>query len=178
LSPDSVLVDPKKPVQVVWNRSDIRSVDFGHGSVTLDVAGYKAPVNGKTPARFGRMDDVFRTPFAIVVGTQSTDPTMRRFIERASDQIVAWWRQWQHVVPPVFLDTALSDADMAKYSLVLIGGPAENLVSQKLAGYIPLKVQSDGFEIDGQHYAATDALAQVVYPHPTNPDRYVAEMAP
>jgi len=176
LSPGRPLIDPKKPVQVVWNNV-LRTVDLSRGHVTLDAAGYVAPPDGKTPRRWGRMDDVFRTPFAIVVGTTSTNPMMRRMVQREADRFVTWWQQWQHVTPRLFRDVDLTKADADRYSLVLVGGPAENAVSYRMQDKIPIKVLPGGFIIDGHPFPVVDGVAQVVYRHPTNPNRYVAIIA-
>lgn len=177
LSPPQVLVDSAAPLQIVWNGKDVRTVDLSHGPVTMNVEGYTPSPGGKTPERFGRMDDVYRTPFAIVVGTRSKNPVMQRFVQRAADRIVAWWRQWQHVVPRVYRDTDLTAEDAAKYSLVLLGGPAENSVTRNFGNRLPLKVLPHGFRIDGKDFVAKDALAQVVSPNPLNAARYIAVIA-
>ena len=177
LSPTARIIDPQQPIQVVWNSSDLRVVDLANGSVTLDAAGYIAPPGGKTPAISGRLENVFATPFAIVVGTTSTDPSMQRFIRRAGDDLAGWWQQSQHAMPRVYRDTELPNAVRDRCSLVLLGGPDDNVVTRQLADRLPLLVSHNGFTIDSRFFPAVDAVADVVYPHATNPDRYVAVIA-
>jgi hypothetical protein len=83
------------------------------------------------------------------------------------------WLDWQKVRPRVFLDSEIDAADIARYSLVLIGGPEANRVSAKLASKLPLRVFAEGVRIDGQQFSTRDAAVQMVYPNPMNAERYV-----
>ena len=73
----------------------------------------------------------------------------------------------------MFLDTEITDADIARYSLILIGGPDANRVSAKLASKLPLRISADAVRIDGQEFKARDAAVQMIYPNPLNAERYV-----
>ena len=53
------------------------------------------------------------------------------------------WRDWQKQEPRVFQDTEIRDADMARYSLLLVGGPDANRVTAKLAARLPLQIATD-----------------------------------
>jgi hypothetical protein len=81
------------------------------------------------------------------------------------------------VAPRVFRDDQITDADQRRYSLLLIGGPDDNRMTRRLAPLIPLKVARDGFSIDGRKFLATDSVAQLIYPNPLQPDRYVMVVA-
>jgi hypothetical protein len=70
----------------------------------------------------------------------------------------------------VFLDSEISDADAARYSLLLIGGPEANRVARKFG---LVEIAPDHVTIRGRSFAATDARVQVIYPNPLNPQRYV-----
>jgi hypothetical protein len=90
---------------------------------------------------------------------------------------VELWKQWQHTAPRVFKDDEITPADQGRYSLLLIGGPEDNRITKQLATHLPLKVARDGFTIDGRKFAATDAVAQMIYPSPLAPARYVTVVA-
>ncbi len=83
------------------------------------------------------------------------------------------WRDWQKQEPRVFKDSEIKDADMARYSLLLVGGPDANLVTEKLAARLPLRVSPERITIDGKDFVVKDAAVQVIYPNPLNPERYV-----
>ena len=172
LSPAAELIDPSTPVKVVWNGS-AQVMRLENGEVRLTANEYRpAPVhkNARLP---GSMADFTVTPFAVVVGTVSADPEMTALCRRKADAFIDTWRDWQKQEPRVFTDTEISEADMAKYSLLLVGGPEANRVTAKLAASLPLQVAADRVTIDGRNFAAQDAAVQMIYPNPLNAERYV-----
>lgn len=172
LTPPATLVDPKAPVTVVWNGAP-HELRFDGDRLRLTAAGY-APAALRKSARLpGSTADFTVTPFAVVVGTSSKDPAMVALCRQKAQAFVDGWRDWQKHEPRVFQDTELRDADMARYSLLLIGGPDANRVTAKLAGRLPLQIATDRVTIDGRPFAATDAAVQLLYPNPLNPERYV-----
>jgi hypothetical protein len=74
-------------------------------------------------------------------------------------------------------DTEVTAEHQKKYSLLLIGGADANRVTQRLGARVPLQVKRDSVTIDGRKFSATDAVVQLVYPSPAQPDRYVLIVA-
>ncbi len=177
LSPGPPLVDPIKPIKVVWNGEPVRSLQLSEGRLTLQAAGVQPKALHKTPRRAGPTIDLTATPFAVVTGTISTDPQMRDRCRQKADEFVTFWQGWQHRKPRLFLDKDLTEKDTAAYSLLLIGGPEENLVTRKFSDRLPLKIAPDSIELGGRRFRATDAVVQMLYPHPLNPARYVSVVA-
>ena len=172
LSPPAALVDAAKPVSVVWNGAS-REVRLENGTLRLTAAGSAAAALHKHAGLPGTAADFTVTPFAVVIGTVSKDPEMVALCREKAKVFVDGWREWQKQEPRVFQDTELSDADMARYSLLLVGGPDANRVSARLADRLPLQIAQDRVTIDGRAFAASDAAVQMVYPNPRNPERYV-----
>jgi hypothetical protein len=79
----------------------------------------------------------------------------------------------------MFLDTELTPALTAAYSLILIGGPDENRVARTLSDKqdLPLQLSPDQITLGGGAFPATDARVQLIHPHPQHPDRYVFVVA-
>jgi hypothetical protein len=102
---------------------------------------------------------------------------MREICQRKTEALVNYWKQWQRQPPRVFKDSELSDADAARYSLILIGGPDANLVARRLAGKLPLEVAADHVKIAGRSFAASEARVQMIFPNPLNAQRYVLVVA-
>jgi dienelactone hydrolase len=172
LTPSAKLIDAAKPVRVVWNGVS-RELRVTQGSLRLTEAGYKPAAPHKSPTLPGATGDFLYTPFAVVIGTSSRDAAMRETVAAKAKGFVDAWRDWQKFEPRVFKDTEITDADIAKYSLLLIGGADANAVTAKLASKLPLKVSAQRVVIDGKAFAATDATVQMIYPNPRNADRYV-----
>jgi dienelactone hydrolase len=170
------LVDAAKPVEVVWNGKP-RGTAVTDGRIELHAEGDRPSALAKTRAVSGPFNDVVNTPFAIVTGTIASDPAMRKMCWLKAQAAVDNWRIWQNQSPRLFKDTELSDADAARYSLLLIGGPAENAVAMRLASRIPLELRKDAILIDGTAFDVQDGLVAMVYPSPLNAERYVGIVA-
>lgn len=177
LSPKHPLIDPAKPVRIIWNGTELRNEQMTNGRITLRVAGYTPTPDEKRATLEGPISDAQAQPFAIVIGTTSLDPLMRELCVVRARELIQSWERRLHWTPRVFPDIAMSDPDIARYSLLLIGGPADNLVTRKLADKLPLTIAADGITLVGKHIAARDAVMQMVYPHPLNPERYVVVVA-
>jgi dienelactone hydrolase len=172
LSPPAALVDAKRPVTVVWNGTP-QELRFEGGRLRLTAAGYAPAALHKNALLPGSTTDFTVTPFAVVVGTSSRDPEMVALCRQKAKAFVDGWRDWQKQEPRVFQDTDLKDADMARYSLLLVGGPEANRVTAKLAARLPLQIGPSRVTIDGKAFAAKDAAVHLLYPNPLNPERYV-----
>jgi dienelactone hydrolase len=173
LTPGPALIDPSKPVKVVWN-GEARDLQMRNGALRLTSSAYKPAKLHKTPELPGSFTpEFFMTPYAVVVGTVSKDPEMVELCKTRAQGFIDAWKDWQKVSPRVFLDTEITDADIARYSLMLIGGPEANKVSAKLAAKLPLRVSADAIRIDGKEFKVKDAAVQMLYPHPLNTARYV-----
>lgn len=172
LSPSAAIVDPARPVQVVWNGA-AQKMQLQNGKLRLASPAYEPAALHKNERLPGSTTDFTVTPFAIVVGTASKDPEMVALCRQKAATFVDGWRDWQKQEPRVFQDTELTGADMARYSLLLIGGPEANSVTARLAAKLPLRISSDQISIDGKVFPAKDAAVQMIYPNPLNPERYV-----
>jgi dienelactone hydrolase len=175
LSPEAPLVDWTRPVTVVWNGIAQRAA--GEGSLALCAPGYTPAPLHKRPALEGPTLDIWNTPVALVVGTASPDPLTRALCARAAARLQAWWHERHHVPLRLYTDSEVPDAVLADCSLLLFGGPAENLVTRRLEDKLPLKTTPYTVTIDGKTFRARDAAVQVAYPSPLNRDRYVVVRA-
>jgi hypothetical protein len=98
---------------------------------------------------------------------------MAALCRKKAEAFIAAWREWQKQPPRVFQDTEIKDADMASYSLLLVGGPDANRVTAQLAARLPLQIAAERVTIDGKDFPAKNAALQMLYPNPLNPERYV-----
>ena len=172
LTPSAVLIDASKPVNVVWNgvAQDVTAKD---GVLRLTAANYKPARLHKNLLLPGSSNDFLMTPFAVVIGTSSKDPDMVALCKEKAQRFIDAWKDWQKMAPRVFLDSEIGDADLARYSLILIGGPDANRVSAKLAAELPLRLSATTVRIDSKEFKVKDAAVQMIYPHPLNAARYV-----
>jgi Prolyl oligopeptidase family/Domain of unknown function (DUF3471) len=168
----AALVDASQPITVVWNgvSRDLRLQD---GALRLTDPNYRPRGIVKTPALPGGINDFTATPFAVVIGTTSKDPVMARLLREKAKGFANTWKQWQKYEPRVFEDTKIAEADIARYSLILLGGPAENRVTARLAAQLPLKISRDAITVDGHAFKSSSAAIHLLHPNPRNAQRYV-----
>ncbi|HEX6739738.1 MAG TPA: prolyl oligopeptidase family serine peptidase, partial [Vicinamibacteria bacterium] len=176
LSPPPALLAGDRPLRVVWN-GDPRELVLREGRGTLTSSGAAAGGLRTRPGLEGPLSDVINTPFALVVGTASPDPLMRRRCREKADAFAEMWSAWQHHPPRVFRDDEITAEQERRYSLFLIGGPDANRVTRRIADRLPLRLEKDAITVDGRRFAVADGVAQLVYPSPFAADRYVAMVA-
>lgn len=176
LEPRGSLIDPSRPLVVVWNGVR-REAPLASGRLRLTETNYTPSALHKNPRRAGSMQDFACAPFAIVVGTASPDPAMVEACRLKASAVADAWRAWQHAEPRLFSDTEIADGDLARYSLLLVGGPGENRIAAKYASSVPLRIGKDRVAVDGRDYEARDAYVQLLYPHPENEERYLLIVA-
>ena len=174
LTPGTTLVDMQAPLHLLWNGSEVKPAAIDGEKIIAYQPGYTPMPGEKTAAVDGPIGDIFNTPFIIVIGTASPNAAMRAYCLRFARREIAWWQAFQQVTPRIVLDTRITAEECARYSLLLIGGPEENLVAKKLADRLPLTITPDGFTIDGQAFPVRDGGVRMIYPSPLNAERYVA----
>jgi predicted esterase len=173
LTPSAKLIDPQKPVKVIWNVNDIREARVVNGKIILKDKTYNPLPMHKNPKIAGTISDIQTTPFMVVIGTTANDSLMTKLINRKAQEFISYWKNWQKYEPRVIKDKELTEADMKNYSLILFGSAEANLITKKLGDKIPLKVTSEEIEITGRKFPAKDACVTMIYPNPLNAERYV-----
>ncbi|MET0497254.1 MAG: prolyl oligopeptidase family serine peptidase [Steroidobacteraceae bacterium] len=125
----------------------------------------------------GPLPTVIATPFAVVVGTTSSDSRMREFIKARADSLAQRWLDWQHQPLRMFKDTEITATQEKAYSLILIGGAEANAVTQRIAKKLPFNASRNGIVVDGREWPVKDSVLQAIYPSPLNADRYMYVVA-
>jgi hypothetical protein len=172
LTPGAALVDAAQPIRVVWNgfAHDMR---LANGALRLSDPSYQPGKLVKNASLPGGINDFIATPFAVVIGTTAKNPEMAQLLRAKADGFIRAWSEWQKYPPRVFEDTKITDADIAKYSLLLFGGADANRVTAALSKSLPLRMTKDTITVGGREFKAPDALVQMLHPNPRNAQRYV-----
>jgi poly(3-hydroxybutyrate) depolymerase len=154
-------------LRVVWNGQPQELNGSELGSI---------PAISKLPKRAGLegpLPAVIATPFAVVVGTTSSDPRMRETIQARADAFAQQWLNWQHQPLRMLKDTEVTSEHEKAYSLMLIGGADANAITRKLARQLPFEATPNGIVVDGRSWKLKDSVLQAIYPSPLAADRYV-----
>jgi hypothetical protein len=166
--PAEFLVQAGSPLRVVWNGAE-RVVQAGSdGAYPLSAEGQEMRRGDKAPAREGRLTYFFK--HALRHRHRHARRELRHVTPPGTEgrALADLWEQWQHVKPRVYRDTDVTPEIAQQYSLLLLGGPDANAVTARFADKLPIKVTRDSVTIDGSRFAARDAVAQILYPHPQN----------
>jgi hypothetical protein len=141
---------------------------------------WKADKNGawsglhKTHALQGPIDDAFIDPFLLVRPTGI--PWNAAVNEQALRQLARFDRLWAKFFrghPYVKDDKDVTDADFAKYQVVLFGDPGSNKWIAKVAAKLPVKWTKDSVTLAGKDYPANENFPALIYPNPLHPSKYI-----
>jgi len=177
LTPSEELIDYSKPVKVVWNGKTTSIGNLQSKKIVLREEDYKPASLSKTPHVAGPLSDFQNTPFMIVIGTTSNDSLMKKIILQKAQVLKNDWKTAQKYEPRVKNDVDVTDADMKNYSLFLLGGPADNLISKRVFDKTPFQIRPDEIVLDGRSLKAKDAVLYAIYPSPFNHERYLGLVA-
>jgi pimeloyl-ACP methyl ester carboxylesterase len=173
LTPDKSLIDYDKPIKVFWNGKSIAGNNLKLNRIDLKDDEYRPLPIKKTPHIAGPISDFQNTPFLIVRGTMSADSVMNKVIRQKAETIVNSWKGVQKYEPRVKNDIDVTEADLKKYSLFLLGGPEDNKVSKLVFEKIPFQIKSKEIIFDGKSFNAGNAVLDAIYPNPYNNERYL-----
>jgi pimeloyl-ACP methyl ester carboxylesterase len=134
------------------------------------------PASGlhKTHALQGPIDDAFLDPFLMV------RPTGTPWNEEVNQQALRTMARFDHLWGKFFRghpfvkdDKDVTEADIAKYHLVLFGDPGSNQWIAKLKDKLPVKWTKQTVALGGQTFPANESFPAMIYPNPLNPMKYV-----
>ena len=128
----------------------------------------------KTHALQGPIDDAFLDPFLLVrpTGTPWNDEVNQQVL-RTLTRFDRMWARFFRGHPFVKDDTDVTEADLAKYHVVLFGDPGSNKWIAKLNGKLPVKWTRETVSIGAQSFPAKESFPALIYPNPLNPAKYV-----
>ena len=150
--------------------------------ITLDKNGgaWKDARNGperglhKTHALQGPIDDAFLDPFLLVRPTGK--PWNNDVNEQALRTMARFDRMWGRYFrghPFAKDDKDVTEADFAKYHVVLFGDPGSNKWIAKTIGKLPVKWTQQSVTLGGQIFPSNENYPAMIYPNPLNPAKYV-----
>jgi pimeloyl-ACP methyl ester carboxylesterase len=128
----------------------------------------------KTHDLQGPIDDAFLDPFLMVrpTGVAWNDDVNQQAL-RTMAHFDKMWGKFFRGHPFVKDDKDVTDADMAKYHLVLFGDPGSNKLIARLNGKLPVKWTKETVTMAGQDFSAKENYPALIYPNPLHPSKYV-----
>ena len=128
----------------------------------------------KTHGLQGPIDDAFLDPFLLVRATGTPwNKTAHDLAVKRLERFDQTYARFYRAHPRIKNDTEVTEADFAKYNVVLFGDPGSNRWIGRLAGRLPVKWSRDTVTVGDKSFPAADHLPALVYPNPIAPSKYV-----
>jgi hypothetical protein len=128
----------------------------------------------KTHALQGPIEDAFLDPFLLVRPTGTPwSPAVNEQAKRSMARFERLWAKYFRGHPFVKDDQDVTEADLAKYHVVLFGDPGSNKLIAKALPKLPVKWTKESVTLGAQNYPAGENFPAFVYPSPLNPAKYV-----
>jgi pimeloyl-ACP methyl ester carboxylesterase len=128
----------------------------------------------KTHALQGPIDDAFLDPFLLVrpTGTPWNEAVNQQAL-RTLARFDRLWAKFFRGHPYVKDDKDVTEADLAKYHVVLFGDPGSNKWIARMNAKLPVKWTRDTVTLGTQNFPADENFPALIYPNPLNPAKYV-----
>jgi pimeloyl-ACP methyl ester carboxylesterase len=128
----------------------------------------------KTHRLQGPIDDAFLDPFLLVRPTGTPwNPAAHQHALKRLERFDQTYSRFYRAHPRIKNDTEVSEADFAKYNVVLFGDPGSNLWIGRVAEQLPVRWSREWITVGKQNFPAPSHLPVLVYPNPLAPSRYV-----
>ncbi|MEY4512233.1 MAG: hypothetical protein RLZZ450_4355 [Pseudomonadota bacterium] len=126
----------------------------------------------KRPGLSGPLTDAYYDRMVHVYGTQRAENTsqLKLLAEKGARGYPLWlWSVDQEVIA----DTAVTPELAKSAHLVLYGTPGDNLVLDRIAAKLPIRVDATSVLLGSDSYAQKGVGTRFLYPNPEAPARYV-----
>lgn len=128
----------------------------------------------KRPGMQGPIDDAFMDSFLFVLPSgKSDDPAFQSWTDQESRHAHLHWRLHFRGDVQSVIDRELTKEQIADHNLILFGDPQSNSVIARLADGMPVKWSDDTITLGEHSFPRGEHAVAMIYPNPTNPDRYI-----
>lgn len=133
----------------------------------------------------GPFGDIFYERSAVIYGTNG-DEASNHIMREMGNNAVGFYNLWNggvhrgvikgeaEIPIPILKDNEVTDKIKQNYNLFLIGTPQNNAVFKEYNARLPIEFKTDELNLGGKTFRGKDVAVIAVFPHPDNPNRYVA----
>jgi hypothetical protein len=144
--------------------------------ITWQVSKRDRNASAKSAVVEGPVSHVFAEPFMVVEPSQGNAVELK-VAKDLAEQIQDAWHHDYYTDCPRKLDSELAPADLATMNLVLVGGPSVNAFTQRIAPYLPFRIDDHGITKGDRVFPGSHLILVTAFPNPMNPAHYVAIVA-
>ena len=128
----------------------------------------------KTPELEGPVEHAFMSSFVIVFGASGDDERAKRVAADEARLLADHWNRWARGKCRMKPDREVTDDDIARCNLILVGDPATNSLVPRVMPGLPIRVEGKSIVFGDKRFEGDDLGLKLIYPNPLNPKRYVA----
>lgn len=144
------------------------------GEWTLDSPTDAAEGLAKRHGLQGPIDDVFLSPFLVVVPREkSSNAAVQKWLEFEISHFDDRWQALFRGKPRWKYDDQVTPADIAKYHIIAWGTPQTNRLIGATIAKTPLKWSDKEVAIGDNVFSAKNHVPLMIYPNPLNPQKYL-----
>lgn len=121
----------------------------------------------------GPQNDFFSSPFMIVRGTKGSFAACRNYAAAIDTFKANWETNFLEDTCRIKNDVDITEGDISRYNLILIGTEKTNALLKRMAPGLPLEIKPDQIVIANKKYEGNDLSFSFVHPNPLNKKRYV-----
>lgn len=128
----------------------------------------------KQPGLQGPIDDAFTAPFLFVLPDKpGAVPAVDAWVRSEAAAQQSRWRSLMRGDVRAKPASAVTDADIRNFNLIVWGDAASNEITNKILPHLPVEWTATTVKANGQTWSAKDHLPVLIYPNPLNPARCV-----
>ena len=142
------------------------------GGATFTLSAVPAAGLRKRGELCGPIWEAYQHPFLLVFGSTGEAEAQVRTRNRAQRSTLEWF-EFAAGIPRVKKDADVTAQDIQRFNLILFGTPKTNLLINRIARHLPVKIDEGKFTIGAKTYAGKDLGLAMIYPNPLNPERTV-----
>ena len=128
----------------------------------------------KTPQLEGPVQHAFMSSFLIVFGASGDDERAKRVAADEAKLLADHWNRWARGKCRIKPDHEVTEDDIARCNLILVGDPATNSLIPRVMPGLPIRIEGNTIAFGEKRFEGEDLGLKLVYPNPLNPQRYVA----
>ena len=167
-------VNTQRDVRILENDLDVFH-DVPDATGRFVQAGETSQTPAKKHGVSGPLWDIYSAPCLLICGTGGEQALVKA--ARLCAETFASPAWMSRVTFPVLADKDVSEAAVQDHNLVLFGDVRSNPVLAEIVDRLPIRMERAAVVTERYAYSTPDTGFVLIYPHPLNPERYVAVFA-
>lgn len=120
----------------------------------------------------GPIEEAFGSSVLVVEGTTG-NPSQRSVVHALVQELLGEWKRAYFVDCPTKFDISVTELELQKYNLILVGDKETNFIIARMAERLPLHAAVDRVSLSEKTYEGSHLGYEFIAPNPLNPARQI-----